>query len=1048
MKFTDLFIRRPVVATVVNLIILLAGFQAIRTLNVRQYPRSDIAVVTIKTIYVGANADLVRGFITTPLERVIASADGIDYIESQSAQSLSTITVHLKLNYDNNAALTQIQAKVAQVRNDLPPEAEAPIIELETSDSQFAAAYLSFYSKDLDQNQITDYLTRVVQPKLTAVSGVQRADILGARTFAMRIWLKADRLAALNISPGEVRQALAANNYLSAVGATRGSMISMNLTANTDLRTPEEFRELVLRAQNGVIVRLKDVADVELGAESYDEDVRFSGEKATFMGVWVLPTANSLDVIKAVRAELPGIERQLPAGMKIGVPYDSTKYINEALHEVTHTLIETLVIVVIVIFLFLGSFRSVLIPVVAIPISLVGAAFLMLAFGFTLNLLTLLAIVLSVGLVVDDAIVVVENVERHLHEGLTPYDAAVKGARELFSPIIAMTITLAAVYAPIGFQGGLTGALFREFALTLAGAVIVSGVVALTLSPMMSSKLLRAGGSHTGFAGMINRHFDVLRRKYVQILTNTLHWRPVTLTLALIVILLMVPFLMFSQRELAPKEDQGVVFGIVQASPNSTIDQTTRYTEKVNDVFESLPETEHTFQLTTPSGGFSGMVTKPWNERKRTTEQMVGEVFGKVSAISGIRVIATTPAPLPGGGQFPVEFVIASTAEPRELIDFANQLVMKALESPIFVFADTDLKFDQPQTEVVFDRDKVASLGLNLGQVGLDLGTMLGGNYVNRFSIQGRSYKVIPQVTRVQRLNADQLKDFYVSGPNGKLVQLSTFATLKETTEPRAIYRFQQLNSVKIQGAIRPGATLDQALKVLEQEAAKILPQGYVLDYAGEARQLRVEGNNLNTTLVLSFILIFLVLAAQFESFRDPLIILLGSVPLALSGSLLFSFLGFTTLNIYSQIGLITLVGLVSKNGILIVEFANKLQQSGAAKLSAVTEAAGTRLRPILMTSVATVAGHFPLVLARGPGAGSRNSIGIVLVTGMTVGTLFTLFVVPSIYMLLARDRAANPQTAEADEVAQLEESERAAGFVSARRDVLHAAPPETSVNT
>ena len=1031
MNLTDLFIRRPVVATVVNLIILLAGFQAIRTLNVRQYPRSDIAVVTVRTTYVGANADLVRGFITTPLERVIASADGIDYIESQSAQSLSTITVHLKINYDNNAALTQIQAKVAQVRNDLPPEAEAPIIEIETSDSQFAAAYLSFYSKDLDQNQITDYLTRVVQPKLTAVSGVQRADILGARTFAMRVWLKADRLAALNISPAEVRAALAANNYLSAVGATRGSMISVNLTANTDLRTAEEFRELVVRQHNGIIVHLKDVADVELGAESYDQDVRFSGERATFMGIWALPTANSLDVIKAVRAQLPAIERQMPAGMKVGIPYDSTKYINDALQEVTHTLIETLVIVVIVIFLFLGSFRSVLIPVVAIPISLVGAAFLMLVFGFTLNLLTLLAIVLSVGLVVDDAIVVVENVERHLHEGLTPHAAAIKGARELFSPIIAMTITLAAVYAPIGFQGGLTGALFREFALTLAGAVVVSGVVAITLSPMMSSKLLRAGGSHTGFAGMINRHFDVLRRKYVQILTNTLNWRPVTLTLSLIVILLIIPFLLFSQRELAPKEDQGVVFGIVQAAPNSTIDQTSRFTEKVNDVFKSLPETENTFQLTQPDGGFSGMVTKPWSERKRTTEQILGEVYAKVSGIPGVRVIATTPAPLPGGGQYPVEFVIASTAEPRELIDFANQLVMKALASGIFVFADTDLKFDQPQTEIVFDRDKVASLGLNLSQVGLDLGTMLGGDFVNRFSIEGRSYKVIPQVTRAQRLNADQLKDYYVSGPNGKLVQLSTFATLKTTTEPRAIFRFQQLNSVKIQGAIAPGTTLDQALKVLEQEGAKILPQGVTIDYAGEARQLRVEGNNLDTTLILSFILIFLVLAAQFESFRDPLIILLGSVPLALSGSLLFSFLGFTTLNIYSQIGLITLVGLVSKNGILIVEFANTLQKSGETKLNAVIQAAGTRLRPILMTSVATVAGHFPLVLARGPGAGSRNSIGMVLVTGMTIGTLFTLFIVPSIYVLLARNHAAARKTADVDETIEETEDDRIAGVAT-----------------
>ena len=1004
MNLTDIFIRRPVVATVINLIILLAGFQAIRMLNVRQYPRTDIAVVSVSTVYVGANADLVRGFITTPLERVIASADGIDYLESQSAQGLSTITVHLKLNYDTNAALTQIQAKVAQVRNDLPPEAEAPTIDLQTSDTQFASMYMSFYSKDLDPNQITDYLTRVVQPKLSAISGVQRADILGARTFAMRIWLKSERMAALNISPSEIRRALANNNYLSAVGATKGSMISVNLVANTDLRTPEEFRKLVIRQQNGTILRLEDVADVVMGAESYDQDVRFSGEKATFMGIWVLPTANSLDVIEAVRKEVPEIRAQLPVGMSVGVPYDATRYINDAIKEVLHTLMETLLIVVLVIFLFLGSLRSIIIPVVAIPISLIGAAFLMLVFGFTLNLLTLLAIVLAVGLVVDDAIVVVENVERHLHEGLKPMQAAVKGARELLGPIIAMTITLAAVYAPFGFQGGLTGALFREFALTLAGAVVVSGVVALTLSPMMASKMLRAGDSDRGYAGWINHRFASLRERYVRLLTNSLKWRPVTLTMAVLVIALMIPFILFSGKELAPKEDQGVVFGIVMASPNSTIDQTSLYTEKVSEVFNSFPEMAASFQLTNPSGGFSGMVTKPWSERKRSTEQMVGEVFGKVSAIPGVRVIATTPPPLPGGSQFPVEFVIASTAEPRELLEFANQIVAKAMDSKMFMFADTDLKYDQPQTEVVFDRDKVASLGLNLGQVGADLGTMLGGNFVNRFSIQGRSYKVIPQATRIERLNADQLKDFYVTGPAGKLVQLSTFATLNTSTQPRTLNRFQQLNAAKIQGALFPGVTLDQALKVLE-ETAKTLPKGTTVDYAGEARQLRVEGSRLNSTLILSLILIFLVLAAQFESFRDPFIILLGSVPLALSGALLFSFLDYTTLNIYSKVGLITLVGLVSKNGILIVEFANKLQESGMDKLKAVIEAAGTRLRPILMTSVATVMGHFPLVLARGPGAGSRNSIGIVLVTGMIVGTLFTLFVVPSVYMLLSRDR-------------------------------------------
>lgn len=1007
MRFTDLFIRRPVVSTVVSLIILLAGIQAYFSLNVRQFPKSDIAVINIKTRYVGANPDLVRGFVTTPLERAIASADGIDYIESQSAQSLSLITAHLKLNFDTNAALTQVQAKIAQIRNELPPEAESPSIELTTSDSQFALMYISFYSETMESNQITDYLTRAVQPRITALNGVQKADILGARTFAMRIWLKADRMAALNLTPADVRNALSANNYLSALGGTKGSLITVNLVANTNLKSAAEFQNLVLRESKGSIIRLKDVADVVLGAENYDTDVRFSGQKAIFMGVWVLPTSNSLDVIKSVRDELPNIEKQLPTGMHVHLSYDATGYIRDALHEVLHTLAETLLIVICVIFVFLGNWRSIIVPVVAIPLSLAGALFLIQTLGFTLNLLTLLAIVLSVGLVVDDAIVVVENVERHLQEGLSPFDSAIKAARELVGPLIAMTITLAAVYAPIGLQGGLTGTLFREFAFTLAGAVVISGIVALTLSPMMSSKLLRAQDSHTGFGGWINRRFESIRNFYKRILTSSLRWRPVTVTLAVIIMLLGIPFYMMSMKELAPKEDQGVILGVIQAAPNNTIDQTTLYTSLVNDVYFSMPETATSFQITEAFGGFSGLVAKPWSERKRSTEQMVGEVFGKTAAIPGVRVIAFTPPALPGGGNFPVEFVIASTAEPRELLEFANTLVAKAFQSKLFVFADTDLKFDFPQTEIVFDRDKVASMGLNLSQVGNDLSTLLGGGYVNRFSIEGRSYKVIPQLERVSRLNADQLQDLYVSGPGNKLVQLSTFATLATTTQPRTINRFQQLNSARIQGVIPPNITLDQALKALEAEAAKILPNGYSIDYAGEARQLRVEGNKLLVTLAFSGVLIFLVLAAQFESFRDPLVILAGSVPLALSGALLFSFLGFTTLNIYSQVGLITLVGLVSKNGILIVEFANTLRHEGLPKLQAVIEASSTRLRPILMTSVATVFGHFPLVLAKGPGAGARNSIGVVLVTGMIIGTLLTLFVVPAVYMAFSRDEKA-----------------------------------------
>jgi multidrug efflux pump len=941
--------------------------------------------------------------VTTPIERVVASADGIDYMESTSAQGLSTIQVHLKINYDTTAALTQIQAKVAQVRNDLPPDAQIPVIDLQTADTQFAAIYIGFSSADLDQNQITDYLTRAVQPKLSAISGVQRADILGNRTFAMRLWLKPQEMAARGVSPSDVHDALAKNNYLSALGSTKGSMVSVNLIANTDLRTADEFRQMVIKESNGTVVRLGEVADVQLGAENYDQDVKFNGETATFMGVWVLPTANSLDVIKAVRQTLPGIEQQLPAGMKLGIPYDSTAYIQDAINEVLHTLTETLVIVIVVIFLFLGSFRSVLIPVVAIPISLIGAVFLMLVAGFTINLLTLLAIVLSVGLVVDDAIVMVENVERHLEMGKTPFQAAKDAARELVGPIIAMTITLAAVYAPIGIQGGLTGALFREFAFTLAGAVVVSGIVALTLSPMMGSKLLRAGASHKGLPGIVNRTFEKVRGLYTRLLGGTLQYRPVVLTVWAVVAVLMIPFYMFSMRELAPAEDQGVVFGVIQAAPNATIDQTNLFTKQVYDVYHSFPENGSTFQITTPNGGFGGMVTKPWSQRTKTTQQLLVESTGPLSKIAGVRVIPLTPPPLPGGGNFPVDFVIASAAEPQQVSALAEQIVQKAMAKGIFIFADTDVKFDQPQTEVVFDRDKLRSQGVDLSQAGQDLSTMLGGNYVNRFSIQGRSYKVIPQVKRIERLTPDQLSQIYVKGSADKLVPLSTFATLKTTTEPRSLNKFQQLNAVRVQGVIPPPVPLDQALTELENDAKEVLPQGFTVDYAGESRQLRVEGSKFLGTFLLSAILIYLVLAAQFESFRDPFIILAGSVPLAISGALVFSFLGFTTLNIYSQVGLITLVGLISKNGILIVEFANHLQETGLSKLEAIIGAATTRLRPILMTTAATVFGHFPLVLAKGPGAGARNSIGIMLVSGMIIGTAFTLFVVPSIYMLVAK---------------------------------------------
>jgi multidrug efflux pump len=1017
-NLTDLFIRRPVLAVVVSLIIVIAGLQAMRTLKVRQYPHSENATITVTTVYVGASADLVRGFITTPLERVIAAADGIEYISSQSTLGLSTISIRLRLNFDSTKALAEVSSKVDQVRRDLPPEAEIPTINIESADSQFASAYLSFSSDILKQNEITDYLVRVVQPRLSAIEGVQRADILGARTFAMRIWLKPDRMAALGISPAQVRQVLASNNVLSALGRSKGAYIQVNLTADTNLSTVDEFKKLAVRQSGGTIIRLSDIADVVLGAEDYDTEVRFTGQTAVFMGIWPLPNANSLDVIKLARKEMEAIKRELPSGLKAEIAYDGTSYISDAIHEVLKTLGDTLLIVMVVIFLFLGSFRSTLIPIVAIPVSLIGGVFLMQAFGFTVNLLTLLAIVLSVGLVVDDAIVVVENVERHIREGKTPLESALLGARELLGPIIAMTITLAAVYLPIGLQGGLTGSLFREFAFTLAGAVTISGIVALTLSPVMSATLLKPGAGEHGLAGRISRDLETFKNFYGRLLDITLAARPAVYAVWLVISLLAIPMFTMSAKELAPVEDQGVIFGILDSAANSTIDQNSRFAAAVNRIFLSEPETQFTFQITMPNSGFSGMVTKPWGDRKRTIFQIMPDVQQKLQKLPGIRIFPVTPPALPGGGDFPVEFILASTAETSEILDFANKLQQKAMTSGMFAFPPLiDVKIDQPETRFVIDRDKVSALGLNLGQISSDLGAMVGGDYVNRFDIAGRSYKVIPQIQRSDRLNPGQLEEVYVTGPNGGLVKLGTVATMRDTVVPRSLNRFQQLNAVKISGvAIRP---LDEALRYLEDEAAKILPKGYVIDYTGESRQLRAEGNKFLPAFGLAIVLIFLVLAAQFNSFRDPFVILAGSVPLAMFGALIFTFLKMpdpnvpfwtrgwtTTLNIYSQVGLVTLVGLVSKNGILIVEFSNKLQIKGLSKLDAVREAAMTRLRPILMVAAATIAGHFPLTLVTGAGAAARNSIGLVLVGGMFIGTLFTLFVVPSIYMLIARDHS------------------------------------------
>jgi multidrug efflux pump len=1014
--FTDLFIKRPVLAIVVSTLIVIAGLQALSSLTVRQYPRNENAKVTITTVYTGADADLVRGFITTPLERAVASADGINYVASQSQLGLSTITARLELNFDSTKALAEISSKVDQVRGDLPPEAEIPIITVESAESERASAYLSFASDILNANEITDYLVRVIQPRLSSVQGVQEAEIIGGRTFAMRIWLDPARMAAFGIYPAQVREALAANNFLSAVGRTKGNLVTVNLTTNTDLNTVEAFEQLAILNRGDSIVRIRDIAMVELGGENYESEVRFSGAKAVFIGIHVLPSANTVDVIEAVRAELERIQRELPEGIEANIGYDSTVYIEESIFEVLKTLVETLIIVMLVIFLFMGRIRTVLVPIIAIPISMIGAVFLMQLFGFSINLLTLLAVVLSVGIVVDDAIIVVENIERHLEDGMPPIDAALRGVRELIGPVIATTLVLVAVYLPIGLQGGLTGSLFREFALTLCGAVIVSTVVALTLSPMIASKLLKSG-SHTGLARIINSGFDRLRQLYGGVLRTSLQMRWIIYAGWALLTLMCLPMFVLSPKELAPTEDQGVIFGIVDAPANYAIEETTRYTEQANEVFFSVPETNHSFQLTFPNSGFSGMILSPWSERERTVFDLLPLAQSRLAQIPGARIFPVTPAALPGGSDFPVDFIIASTAEPAEILKFVEQIHAKAVASGRFAFPPIiDTRIDQPQTQFTIDHDKVSALGLKQRDLGADLGALIGGGYVNRFNIDGRSYKVIPQIKRAERLNPEQLQDIYVKGPEGSLIQLSTVATLEDSVQPRSLNRFQQFNAVKMSGVYK--GPLDEGLKFLEDAAAEILPDGYRIDYQGESRQLRTEGNKFLPAFCLALLLIFMVLAAQFNSFRDPFIILLGSVPLAMFGALIFTFLKMlnpnqafwtdgwtTTLNIYSQVGLVTLVGLVAKNGILIVEFANELQHEGKCKLDAIQDACEVRLRPVLMTTVATVAGHFPLTLVTGAGAEARNSIGLVLVGGMAIGTIFTLLFLPSIYMLIAKDR-------------------------------------------
>jgi multidrug efflux pump len=1022
-KFTDIFIERPVLAMVVSLVLLVLGLRSITLLPVLQYPRTQNAVVTVTTTYVGADPSLVAGFITAPLENSIAQANGIDYMSSQSRQSVSTITIALRLNYDADKALTEINTKVNAVLNQLPPGTQQPVLTV-TIGQTIAAMYLGFASDVITPNKITDYLVRVVQPKLQAVEGVQSAQILGAKLFALRAWLDPDKLAAYNLTAADVSNALAANNFLSAVGSTKGQMVQMNLTASTDVRSVEQFKNLVLKQQGGAVVRLSDVANVTLGSEDYDSEVGFDGKKAVYIGINIAPTANLLEVIRGVRDIFPSIHEQLPQGLQGEIVYDSTKFVNSAIDEVIWTLGEALFIVTLVVFAFLGSVRSVIIPTVAIPLSLVGTFTLMLALGYSINLLTLLALVLAIGLVVDDAIIVVENVNRHLEEGMKPTQAAIEAARELANPIIAMTIVLVAVYVPIIFLTGLTGALFTEFAVTLVGAVTVSAIVALTLSPMMCSKLLKPHdpsqkGWDTKLVLLLDRTFESLHRRYEGLLHRTLNWVPVTAVFSVIVLASIYFLWSTAKDELAPPEDQGVLIMSAQAAPNSTLQQRQLYTRQVYEDFAKHPETDHVFQLDIPGQTLAGMVFKPWDKRKATAAQILPLVTAELSQITGLRAAVFQPPPLPGAFGLPVQFVIQTTDSFERLNEVASAFAAEAQKSGMFFFIDNDLRYDLPQSTVVIDRELAAQLGLTMKDVGSALSSLVGGGYVNYFSFYDRAYKVIPQVQQEDRLNADQLKDTYIRTANGDSVPLSTVVHITTKTIPQSLNRFQQLNAATISGVPFIGVTQGDALAYMQNLAKRTLPQGYTIDYAGPSRQYVQESSALLFTFLFALVIIFLALAAQFESFRDPIIILI-SVPMSICGALIFVNLfgtlniGGVSLNIYTKVGLVTLIGLISKHGILIVEFANNLQKDqGLSKRQAVEKAAGIRLRPILMTTGAMVLGVVPLLIATGAGAVSRFNMGLVIFTGISIGTMFTLFVVPAMYMLLAADHHSKQASAE-----------------------------------
>jgi multidrug efflux pump len=1010
MYITDIFIKRPVLATVVSLMTLALGLRALGSLPIRQYPFTQNAVVTVATAYTGADPAVVAGFITTPLENSIAQANGIDYMTSQSLAGSSVISVNLLLNYDPLKALSDISTKVNAVLNQLPASSQLPVISVavgETIDSM----YIGFYSDVLPNNKITDYLIRVVQPKLQAINGVQVAEILGNRTFALRAWLDPIKMSGYGVTSAEVTAALANNDFISAAGRSDGSMFITNLATDTNLTTIEQFKNMAVKQKNGAIIRLRDVADVSLGAQNYNAAVSFDGQSAIYLGIKIAPAANLLTVINDIRNLFPTIQAELPEGLEARIIYDASAYVSSSIKEVVKSLVEAFAIVTIVIFLFLGSIRSVIIPLIAIPLSIIGAFFCMLVLGYSINLLTLLALVLGIGLVVDDAIIVVENVQRHMEEGKAPLESALLGARELASPIVAITVVLIAVYAPIGFMGGLTGALFTEFAFTLAGAVTVSAVIALTLSPMMCSKFLKVENhdEKNRLVKRLNELFLNLEQKYESGLHKALNFVPVVNAFAAIILFSNYFLFTSSTAELAPQEDQGIIIAQVTAAANASLAQTQLYAKQVFNVFKKYTEMDHIFQIDGANGintSIIGMVFKPWDERKLSTNQLQPMIQNQLNDIAGAQTAAFQLPSLPGGGKgLPIQFVITTTETFDNLNTVVQDMLTKARQTGMFAYIDTDLKIDKSQVTILLDRDKVSNLGLNMQDIGQVLGSALSEGYINYFNYAGRSYQVIPQTQRSDRINPEQVLNYYIKTADGSSVPLSTIAKLKKSIVPQSLNHFQQLNSATISAVAFPGVTMGDALTEFKNIANELLPEGYSTDYASQSRQFIQEGAALLITFFFALIVIFLALSALFESFRDPLIVLI-SVPMSICGAMIFVSLGIggATLNIYSEVGLVTLIGLISKHGILIVQFANDLQLTGKNKREAIEMAARIRLRPILMTTAAMVLGVLPLIAASGAGAVSRFNIGLIIATGISIGTLFTLFVVPSMYLLIADD--------------------------------------------